>query len=89
MQQVIPLQAQSRASPHRIRLPGQELKQELSERLAPMTDQQSQSTAWSSAHLTALLDRVSSWWEGDELVLPFIDPFPKRLMGYDDMPEEM
>ena len=72
MQQVIPLQAQSRASPHRIRLPGQELKQELSERLAPMTD---------SAHLTALLDRVSSWWEGDELVLPFIDPFPKRLMG--------
>ena len=42
---VTPLQAQLRASPHPIRSPGQELKQELGERLAPMTDQQSQSAA--------------------------------------------
>ena len=84
-----PLQAQLRASPHPIRSLGQELKKELGERLAPMADQQSQLTARSSAHLTALLDRVTSWWEASDLVLSFIDPFPEKLMGYDEMPEEM
>ena len=45
---------------HRIHSPGQELKQELGERLAPTTDQQSKLTAWISTHSTALLDRVAS-----------------------------
>ena len=41
-------------------------KKKLSERLAPATDRQSQSTAWSSARSKALLDCFTSWWVGNE-----------------------
>ena len=57
---VTPSQAKLRAPPHRGRLPGRELQQELSERLTPTTNQQSKLIAWSSTHSTALLDRVAS-----------------------------
>ncbi|CAI5707472.1 unnamed protein product [Peronospora effusa] len=86
---VTPAQAKLRASPSRARSPEQEVKQELGERLAPTTDQHDQLTAWIRAHSTALLDRVTSWWDGDKLMLSFIDPFLTHLLGYNDMLEEI
>ena len=46
-------------------------------------------SAGSSAHSTALLDRVANWWKGNELLLLSTDPILKRLMGYDDIPKEI
>ena len=59
------------ASPHT--LIRTEAQARACERLTSTTDQQSQLTAWSSVHSTALHERVTNWWEGDEVVLSFID----------------
>ena len=70
---VTPLQAQLVASPHRIPSPGQEPKQELGKRLNERPTELVDCVEQRS--LDGLLDRVTSWREGNELVLSFIDPF--------------
>ena len=86
---VSPVQAGRRQPPHMSRSPGREVNQTLGEWLAPTQDQVARVSSWVVAHSASLLERATSWWEGDEFVLSYSSPFPTRRLGVGEMPDEI